>query len=464
MRGCGIGFYAARTNHCSEHIQWTVGSNDNADSKSKLSAGLRSPDGRTLEFRLASFPSWERVHLKSRRLATTLILLVPIALVATPVLWSGMRSEVAHWYLAAAANAVELGIGDAESAIESARRWDPDVEKLSDYWTVRIRQLAKLPRKSGDKSDGESPALHFQNVPRELAVEVSSKIAQDLARVGKFKEAASAMREVLGNDAMKTIFYWDLVVSDAFLENGASQALELIREAVAMNPENDKMRTSLTAQYASIFMQNSEFDAALDAYKMLYGEKYPRDRETLNTMAYARALALRELDEALVDIDEALTYAPQDASLRDTRAWVLYQLGRYEDALVDADFAVKEFEKPTFTNWLQSQLAQQQMSAATQSLKDKRANEPKSESESRDEAEAGSKDSTTAELFGFGSSFGSSEDVYLSPAFVDPMVWTRGVIHYHRAKILEKLGRSEQAQVDWDYLEKHRLPPDDRLH
>ena len=118
-------------------------------------------------------------------------------------------------------------------------------------------------------------------MPRELAVEVSSKIAQDLARVGKFKEAASAMREVLGNDAMKTIFYWDLVVSDAFLENGASQALELIREAVAMNPENDKMRTSLTAQYASIFMQNSEFDAALDAYKMLYGEKYPRDRETL---------------------------------------------------------------------------------------------------------------------------------------------------------------------------------------
>ena len=43
--------------------------------------------------------------MKSNKIVVTLILLVPIGLVAGPVLWAGMRSEIALWYLAAAANA-----------------------------------------------------------------------------------------------------------------------------------------------------------------------------------------------------------------------------------------------------------------------------------------------------------------------------------------------------------------------
>ncbi len=408
--------------------------------------------------------------MKSRRLATALILLAPVALVAAPVLSSGMRSEIAHWHLAAAAVAIELGTGDGEASIAAARAWDPEIEKLADYWTVRIRQLAAsaIPRES----------LKLDNVPPELARTVSIELARDLARRGKFKQAATAMRELLGEKADQDLLYWELLVSDAYLENGAAHALELIREAIKLNPDpsnsvNRSLRYELVARYALIFSEDEEFDAALDAYKIQFGEDYVRDRQTLNTLAYTRALALRELDEALNDINEALTYAPEDPSMRDTRAWVYYQMGRYEEALADADFAVKELEKPTFTNWLQSQLAK----AASSARKEVPAEHPVPETETEriaaEQNDTEPKDTSLDELAKIDRLLAGKlpldgaehdEQNYISSMQADPLIWMRGVIHYHRAKILEKLGRSDEARADWDFLNKHRLPPDDRLH
>ncbi len=409
--------------------------------------------------------------MKSRRLATALILLVPVALVAAPVLKSGMRSEIAHWHLAAAANAIELGTGDGEASIEAARAWDPEIEKLSDYWTVRVRQLAA--------SVITRDSLNLGAVPPELARTVSSELARDLARRGKFRQAAAAIRELLGEKADQDLLYWELLVSDAYLESSASHAIELIREAIELNPDpsnpvNLSLRYSPAAKYALIFSEDEEFDAALDAYKIQFGEDYVRDRQTLNTLAYTRALALRELDQALVDINEALTYAPEDPSMRDTRAWVYYQMGRYEEALADADFAVKEFEKPTLTNWLQSQLVQAAASVPKEtSGQDPTAtagNQPdQNAAESNDTAQTDAVRMDTVQTDNELDELAKGDvrdgaEQYVSAMQADPLIWTRGVIHYHRAQILEKLGRSEEARADWDFLKKHRLPPDDRLH
>ncbi len=402
----------------------------------------------------------ESIDLKSRNLGTVLILLAPVILVAAPVLWKGTRSEIAHWYLAAAANALELGKGNGESALAKAQAWDPEVSKLQDYWTVRILQI------ENDSNASLSDVL--KDVPAERARDVSSKLARTLARRGKFKQASAAYQELLGDKALKEIFYWDLMISDAYLDSGASHAVALLREAIELNPTDDIMRAGLAEQYARIFTRDEEFDAALDAFKLLFGDDFVRDANSLNTLAYARATALRELDEALVDINEALTYAPQDPSLRDTRGWVLYQLGKYEEALADADFAVKELEKPTLMNWLNSRAAEAASAApnssptATRGLKEPHAGEiaqdPASIDTTKNNDQSGEA-STASPL-----STGTEEKSYLTESTADPTIWTRGVIRYHRAKILEKLGRSDEARADWDYLESNRLPPDDRLH
>lgn len=61
----------------------------------------------------------------------------------------------------------------------------------------------------------------------------------------------------------------------------------------------------------------------------------------LNERAYVRALANRELDEALQDINRSLATAPEEAAFIDTRAYVRFRLGQYPAALEDIEKAIR---------------------------------------------------------------------------------------------------------------------------
>jgi len=66
----------------------------------------------------------------------------------------------------------------------------------------------------------------------------------------------------------------------------------------------------------------------------------------LNSRAYSRALGDFELEAALADIDEAISLSPQDnSSYIDTRAYVLFRLKRYPEALKDLNRAISLTEK-----------------------------------------------------------------------------------------------------------------------
>jgi tetratricopeptide (TPR) repeat protein len=410
--------------------------------------------------------------VKASRITIALILLIPIGLVAGPVLSAGLRSEIAHWYLAAAANAIELGKGDPEKAIESARSWDPNLGKLQDYWTVRLRQLKT---KSAGTSLNELTEL-LKEVPDERKTEMGATLARDLGNRGEFELAAEVLHSLLGEEALKNIFYWDAKISAALNSQGAASAIIALREAVETNPNNTQLREVLAEQYALILAAKNEFDSALEAYKILFGEKYARDVVTLNTLAYSRALAHVELDEALVDIDKALSFQPKEPGMRDTRAWVLYHMGRYEEALVDADFAVKEMERPTLMNWLQSQLESPAIAPPASAASREDGKSPEGDAALHQESNQQPKAAEVSEskqvqmneptLEGIAEPLPDSEphQPYLTPRLAKPTIWTLGVLRYHRAKILEKLGRSAEARADWDWLEKEHLPPDDRLH
>ncbi len=80
----------------------------------------------------------------------------------------------------------------------------------------------------------------------------------------------------------------------------------MLREAVEANQEDPSIASKLGEHYGTVWSIDNEFDAALDALMIGYGEKYTRDKITLNSLAYTRALALRDLDQALVDITKRL--------------------------------------------------------------------------------------------------------------------------------------------------------------
>ena len=103
-------------------------------------------------------------------------------------------------------------------------------------------------------------------------------------------------------------------------------------------------------QVHSLFLQNSgEFKRAVEDWKKI--EKFskrsgsPPRASALNGLAYAQALANDELDEALANVNQALELKPNEAALLDTRGFVLYRRGEYEEALKDMDGAVKGMDE-----------------------------------------------------------------------------------------------------------------------
>jgi tetratricopeptide (TPR) repeat protein len=67
----------------------------------------------------------------------------------------------------------------------------------------------------------------------------------------------------------------------------------------------------------------------------------PNDAADLNDRCFWRAIAKSELESALADCDKSLTLEPGKAQTLDSRAFVLYQQGKYDEALAAYDLALQ---------------------------------------------------------------------------------------------------------------------------
>jgi tetratricopeptide (TPR) repeat protein len=67
----------------------------------------------------------------------------------------------------------------------------------------------------------------------------------------------------------------------------------------------------------------------------------PNDAPTLNDRCFWRGIAKTDLDGALADCDKSLKLEPGVPATLDSRAFVLFQLGRYQEALNGYDAALQ---------------------------------------------------------------------------------------------------------------------------
>jgi tetratricopeptide (TPR) repeat protein len=107
--------------------------------------------------------------------------------------------------------------------------------------------------------------------------------------------------------------------------------------------ENPAIRSEAAFAISSLLSNRKKFD---DAARILNVNLPPLEERTAvqnNQMAYMRALAGKDLEQALVEIDMAIKTAENESFL-DTKGWVLHRMGRNEEALVVMD---KSLEKLT---------------------------------------------------------------------------------------------------------------------
>ncbi len=185
-------------------------------------------------------------------------------------------------------------------------------------------------------------------------------------------------------------------------------------------------------EHADLLQKAGKLEQAVQNWKLIEDfsrrSGHPPREEALNGLAYSRAVAKVELDEAMSNINEAIELLPgeqpkdtrsraeQDfnrAQLLDTRGYILHLLGRNEQAIDDMDNAVKGLHP------LSRVLGTRLKSKEDESKADKSA---------------------------------SPADRELLLSISDAR--SSAVIHYHRSLVLSALDRKEEAEKDLEIARK----------
>jgi tetratricopeptide (TPR) repeat protein len=179
--------------------------------------------------------------------------------------------------------------------------------------------------------------------------------------------------------------------------------------------------------HASFLQHAGNFERAVSDWKKIeeFSQRsgIPNRATALNGIAYARALAKSDFEEALRNVNEALELVRDNPNILDTRGYILFLQTEYEAALEDLDLAAAEFDK-------QVELADEMAKRETMSPLYRRVvnSKPKHllEFEPPRDAKA------------------QSEVIRAAAA----------VVHYHRSLVLKALDRKEDAQKDWEIAKK----------
>jgi tetratricopeptide (TPR) repeat protein len=193
-------------------------------------------------------------------------------------------------------------------------------------------------------------------------------------------------------------------------------------------------------------------------------------RQLLNTSAYCRAVVNRDCDKALKGIDRALslpngmpslTVSGMDrAMFEDSRALILYRLGKNEEALVDINNAVaylekayeREYGKPLPTpGAAETPKAAGESGTADSAIAEKLASEITG---SGSQESAGKKESRTDSVVQSGPYKGMSK----------AMLKNWAVMFNHRQMIREALGDKAGAELDRQRIVEMGHTPGDDLH
>lgn len=85
-------------------------------------------------------------------------------------------------------------------------------------------------------------------------------------------------------------------------------------------------------------------DASLAAAQVAVTLAGANDPAALNHLAYFRALAGRDLEAALTDVERALAATGPNPEFLDTRGFILHLLGRHHEAIDDLNTAIEAFQ------------------------------------------------------------------------------------------------------------------------
>jgi len=133
----------------------------------------------------------------------------------------------------------------------------------------------------------------------------------------------------------------DMVLAKAQLLASLGRHIEALADydrAVTYRPDDE----SVALGRAELLLRMDRLDDSIDAYREA-ARRWPESSITLNALGYTLADRTEKHREAEKLIRRALKYDPDSPAIIDSLGWVLYKLGRHEEALVQLEIAYETF-------------------------------------------------------------------------------------------------------------------------
>jgi tetratricopeptide (TPR) repeat protein len=216
-------------------------------------------------------------------------------------------------------------------------------------------------------------------------------------------------------------------------------------------PEPEQ-QANAAAEVASLMLERKMHPNALAVLKEFFPAPERRSPRQNNLIAYTRALAKQDLDEALQEIDLALRRLENESFL-DTKAWILHQMERNDEALEVIDRSI-EMHMETLRNI-------SAFAPVLESMEEMLHEREKNESTTG--APSSSESQKTNEENAVGWAHQKLREKFTWSTRLDVEYQIMATLRYHRLRILEALHLTNRAEEDSRWLEAFAPKPWDSL-
>lgn len=182
---------------------------------------------------------------------------------------------------------------------------------------------------SGQKEQALNFMKQFLHQQKEPKIEDFSDIISIESDLGRLDSVAHYAKLALKHFPQNT----DLLKLRSYIaqeHKRYDEAIDWMNEALKY-ASKDEERSDIWTSIGIIENQRNEKKRCYKAYQKAL--KYnPDNRTVLNNLAYEYSLEGRNLEQALKMVERALENSNNNPTFLDTKAWVLYKLGRYAEA------------------------------------------------------------------------------------------------------------------------------------
>ncbi len=224
--------------------------------------------------------------------------------------------------------------------LDAAREDFEDLLASGQHTMDALFYLARIADTRGETDRAIS--LYSQVVSGDQAV-TSQRRAAALIALDK-KAPATALDKLDEFAREHPLYAVDMVQSKAQLLAALErypEALDYYDRMMEFRPDSE----SVMLGRAELLLRMGELDEAIGQYEAAV-KRWPDSALALNALGYTLADRTDEHREAEKLIRKAMKLEPENPAIIDSLGWVLYKLGRHEEALVELERAYEMFDDP----------------------------------------------------------------------------------------------------------------------